>query len=126
MEQSPDQCHLGLPMAISQKAVMPDALKTVGQDVQQEAPDELVCIERHALWRGAAGVVLPSKTDAAIVESEKAAVGDGDPMGVTAQIGEHLAWSRKRALGVNDPFGTAQWREKGRKGLGLGEPFQIR
>ena len=104
---------------------MPDALKAAGQDVQQEAPDELVNIERHALWGAAAGVVLPSKTDAAVVESEKAAVGDGDPMGVTAQIGEHLAWPRKRALGVNYPFGAAQRCDEGSEGLGLGEPFQI-
>ena len=125
MEQSPDGCHLGLPMGISQKTVMPDTLKTAGQNVQQEASDELVRIERHALQGAAAGVVLPSKTDASIVENEKAAVGDGDPMRVTAQIGEHLAWPCERALGVNNPFGTAQRREKGREGVGLGKPFQI-
>ena len=40
---------LAFPVAISQKAVMPDALKAVGQNVQQEAANELVGIERHAL-----------------------------------------------------------------------------
>ncbi len=119
IDQSADQSHLG------QKAIVPNALKAVGQDVQKEAADELIGIERQAPWRRPVGVVLPSKTNAAVVESDEAAVGDGDPMRVTAQIGEHLAGTRKRELGVNNPFNTAQWRENGREGIGLGEPFQI-
>ena len=49
MEQSPDQSHLGPPVAVGQKAVVPDALKAAGQDMQKEAANELLGIERHAL-----------------------------------------------------------------------------
>ncbi len=89
MEQAPDQCHLGLPVAVGEKAVVTDALEAAGQDMQKEAADELLGIERHALWRGSVGVIFPSKTNTAVAESEDAAVGDGNPMGVTGEIGQH-------------------------------------
>ncbi len=37
-----------------------------------------------------------------VVASFDAAVGDGDTMGVAAEIGEDLRWSAERLLGVDD------------------------
>ena len=51
-------------------------MEPLGQDVEQEAPDELVGRERHrAEPRPAvAAVVLVAEGDAALVEAEEAAV----------------------------------------------------
>ena len=42
IEQPADQSHLGPPMPVGQKAIVPNALKAVGQDVQEEAAKEFV------------------------------------------------------------------------------------
>jgi hypothetical protein len=41
-------------------------------------------------------------------------VGDGDAMGVARQIGKNGHGSAERSLGIDDPFGLAQRREKRR------------
>ena len=55
---------------------MPDAVKTLGQDVQQEAPDELICAERHGAVARCpiAPVILVAEGDAAIVERDQPAI----------------------------------------------------
>ncbi len=88
---------------------MPDALEAVGQHVQQETADELGSIERYAFLRCAVSVVPPAEGDAAMIEGNQAAIGDGDPVGVAAQIGKHLPGAGERTLGVDHhPFDVAQ------------------
>ena len=57
-QQPPAQVELGSAMAVGEEAVVADAMKAVRQRVQQEAPDELVGVERHDL-RPAATWALP-------------------------------------------------------------------
>ena len=52
-------------------------------------------------------VVLPAERDAALVEGDEAAVGDGDAVGVARQVGEHRLGSGEGPLGVDDPLGGA-------------------
>ena len=92
---------------------MPDAVEPVGQDMQQEAADELVGSERHGLdplapLRAVPGaVVLPAERDAARVVRNEPAVGDRDAVRVTRQVSEHGLRAAERTLGVDDPFGLA-------------------
>ena len=78
--------------------------------------------KRHGLDPGVAGsfasgaIILPAEGDAVIVEGDEAAVGDGDPVGVAGEIGEHRLRPAERALGVDDPLGFAQRRERGVEG----------
>src|SRR5437899_668090 len=67
---------------------------------------ELVGGERHALVSIAAldAVVLPLEGDALLVEGDQAAVGDGNAVGVTRQIGQHCLRSAEWRLAVDDPF----------------------
>jgi hypothetical protein len=53
---------------------MADAMKSVRQDVDQEAADELVGVERHQLVAGVAfgSVILPLERHALTVEGSKA------------------------------------------------------
>lgn len=71
---------------------MAHAMEAVGQDVEEEAPDELVGREANDLVALASptAVVLPSERDVILIQGEETAVGDGDTMGVAAEIGEHL------------------------------------
>jgi zinc protease len=45
------------------------------------------------------GGVSPAEGDVARGESNQPAVGDGDAMGVCAEIAQHMLWSTKRPLG---------------------------
>src|ERR1700758_3831566 len=51
-EQPASQCNVVGPVAIGEEAVVTDAVKSVGQDVDQKAADELVGVERHRLVAG--------------------------------------------------------------------------
>jgi hypothetical protein len=87
---------------------MADAVEAPWQDVDEEAPDELVGIERHGLV--SAGpvdpVVLDPEGDAVGVGPDQAAVGDGDAVGIAAEIGEHRLGPGEGFLGVS---GSARW-----------------
>src|SRR3954454_14674526 len=75
-EQAPDPGDVGGPRSAGEQAVVADAVEAVGQDVKQEAADELVCWQGHGLdplasRRAVPGaVVLPAERHRALVEGE--------------------------------------------------------
>ena len=56
-----------------------------------------------ALDLSSGAIILPAEADA-VVAVEKPAIGDGDAMGVAAEVVEDLCGTAERALGVDDPF----------------------
>jgi hypothetical protein len=88
-----------------------DATEALRQRVEQEATNELVCIERHYLALIIGAVILPAKADTAILAAEESAVADCDAMGVAAQIVENLLRSGEWAFGIDDPFDIAEHRQ---------------
>jgi hypothetical protein len=88
-------------------------VEPAGQHMDQEAADELVDVERHQLVasRALGAVIRPFEGDALAVEGDEPAVGDGDPVGLAGQVGEHSIGSGKRPLGIDHPFDLAQCRE---------------
>ena len=80
------QVKLGRPAPVAEQAVVTDALEAVGQDVQQKAPEKLVGFKRHHLLAVMMPVVLPAEGDAAALDPDQPVVGDGDPVGVAAEI----------------------------------------
>jgi hypothetical protein len=76
------------------------------------------------LWRVGPldAVVPPAEGDAALVERDEAAVGDGHAVRVARQIGQHGLGPGKRALGVDDPLALAQGLEPLGEGRGVGQP----
>jgi hypothetical protein len=88
--------------------------------VEQEATDELVCIERHHLALVVGAIILPAEADAAILAGEQTAVADCDAMGVAAEIVED-----ERALGVDDPFDIAERRQIARESRRLAQAGEI-
>jgi hypothetical protein len=67
------------------------------EEVFEEAADEFDGMTRRA------AVTAGAKDQGLVVEMEQAAVGDGDAMGVVAEIAKDLLRSAEGALGVNDP-----------------------
>jgi len=92
---------------------MAGAVKPARQGVQQEPTDELVCDERHHLLAVATAVaiILVSERDASLIEPKQPAVGDGDPMGIARQIGQHGLGTCERRLGIDHPAFLADRRQ---------------
>ena len=89
--------------AIGQETERADADKTAGQDVEQEAAQELLRIERHHSLFIALGIILPAESNLIVLESYKAVVGDGHAMGVAGEIAEHMMGTTEGWLGIDDP-----------------------
>ena len=91
------------------------------QDVEQEAPDELLGGQCHRPEAVLLAVVLPAEADVAVLDGEDAAVGDGHAVGVAAEVGEDTGGAVEGRLGVDDPVGLAQGLEVALEGGGVGE-----
>src|SRR5260370_22475503 len=92
---------------------MTDAVKPLRQNVEEEAPDELVGGEGYcAISRlPVAAVILVAKGHVALVESHETAVRDGDAMSVAGEIGQHRLGPGEGRLGVEEPVLPPQRRE---------------
>ena len=106
---------------------MADAVETVWQDVEEKAADELGGVERHGPEPVAAfdPVVLPFEGHACLVERDEPRVGDRHAVGVAREIGKHGFRPGEGSLGVDDPLGAAQRRERGVESALVGERRQI-
>jgi hypothetical protein len=99
-QQTAAMGELGSAPAVSEKAVVADAMETVGQGVEQEAADELVCAKGHHLLLVVVAIILAAEADPALGERDQATVGDGDAMGISAEILEHLLGSTERRFSI--------------------------
>jgi hypothetical protein len=126
-EQRTGAGDIGLAAGGQEQAIVPNAVKALRQYVQQEAPDEFVCGERHrAIARSpVAAIILVPEGDAAFVERDQQAVRDGDTVRVARQIGEHHLWPGKGWPGVDHPVLLPQPCGKAPEGAFLVQPGMI-
>jgi len=105
-EQRAGQRDIELAAAAGEQAIVTDAVEALGQNVEQEAADELVGAERHGtLPVGAVtAIILVAEGDAGVVERDQPAVRDRDAVGVARQVGEHRLRPGEGRLGVDDHF----------------------
>ena len=94
--------------AVGEQSEVADAHEAFWQHVEEEAAQELGGLERHDALLAAVGIVLPAKADALSVEGQQAVIGNGDAMGVAAQVAQHLCGSAEGRLGIDDPLLLAQ------------------
>ena len=94
--------------SISEKAEVADAHKAARQQVQEEAAQELFDRQSHKPLLVAVSGVSPAKGYVALGESNQPAVGNGDTMGVGAEIAQHMFWLAERPFGVDDPVVAKQ------------------
>ncbi len=106
IQQLASGIDLDFAIGIGEQPIVSDAMKATRQHVQQEAAHELFGSQSHGLVARPAvsPVVLPAESHAAIITGEEPAVGDGDPVGVTREIGENGLGSCEGSLGIDDPL----------------------
>ncbi len=112
-------------MAVCHEAEVPDAVEAVGQRVEQEAANELAGLQLHDLGRAVVTVVLPGEGNVVVADGNEAAVGNGDAVGVSAEIGENLGRPAEGLLGVDDPLDAPDGGKMGGEGCGIGERLEI-
>jgi hypothetical protein len=76
------------------------AVEALGQDVDEDAADNLVRAERHGGVAARPFHALDLEGDARLVGGDQAAVGDGDALGVERHVGEHRLRAGEGALGA--------------------------
>ena len=89
--------------------------------MEQEAAQELIDGQSHEPFLVAVGGIAPAEGDVAIGESDQPGVGDGDAMGVGAEIAQHMFRSAEGRLGVDDPVVAEQYAQPCGEGAWLGK-----
>src|SRR5208283_827428 len=95
-------------LPVGEEAEVADAYETAWQQVEQEAAQELFDSQSHDPLLVAVSGVAPAKRYVARGESNQPAVGNGDAMGVGAQIAQHMFRPAERPFGVDDPVVAKQ------------------
>ena len=86
---------------------MADLAEPAGQDVQEEAADEFCGVQGHRLLLIPVSVIPPEEGDLAVLQGQDAVVGDGDAVGIAAQISDDLFRGAEGRLAVDDPLFAA-------------------
>src|SRR5215469_13368350 len=96
--------------------------RSARSDMDQEAADELVNIERHQLVAGIGlgAVILPFERHALAIKGDEPAVRNSNPVGVAGQVGKDSVGSAKRPLGIDHPFDLSQCGNVGFEACWLG------
>jgi len=123
-EQASDPRDIGRTVAISEEAIVTDAVLASGQDVDQEPAYELCRSQRHGgvAARAFKTVVFDAEGDTTFIETDQSAVGNGDPVRVTRQIRQNSFGSCEGFFGINDPVDLAQWFEEVVEVIPFNEP----
>ena len=87
---------------------MTDTNEALGEQMQEEAAQELIQGYGHQFLLVVIRGVSPTKGDLAVGQRDQAMVGDGHAMGVTAEILEHIFGAAKGWFGVDDPVLSEQ------------------
>jgi hypothetical protein len=101
-EELTGQCDIAGPVGVGKQTVVTDAVEAVGQDVDQEAADELIGVERHELVASVAlgSVILPFEGYALAVEGDEPTIGNSNPVRVAGKVGEDSGGSAKRRFSI--------------------------
>lgn len=104
---------------------MPDMDKATRKDMEQESPQELVDGQSHQAFLILVGRVAPAERDLTIFESNEPVIGDGDAMGVAAEILQDVLGPAKGTFGVDDPVTLVGAAQERAEELGLSQCFQL-
>jgi uncharacterized iron-regulated protein len=74
------------PSAVGEESEMANANQAAGQNMQQEATQELMGRNGHDLLLAAMGIVSPAEGDAIILEGHEAIVGYGNAVGIAGLV----------------------------------------
>jgi hypothetical protein len=94
---------MGFALAISQEPIMADSDETLGQGVEEKAVDEVHRAE-GGLFEDIVLPIFVPEADHAVFESQEAAVGDSDAVGITGQILKDMLRVGDRVPHTDDPL----------------------
>ena len=104
---------------------MTNAYISVREYVEQEATQELRNRDRQGSFLVAMGGVAPAKGNLVLIERDQAVVGNGDAMGIAAEVLENMFGTSKGRFAVDDPLMTEQRPEECGKRLGGSQGLQF-
>ena len=104
---------------------MADTDEALGEQMQQEAAQELIQRYGHQFLFIVVSRVAPTKGNLAVGKRDQSMVGDSDAMGVAAEILEHIVGAAEGWFGVDDPVLSEQRSQPGSEDLGLREQSQV-
>ena len=90
--------------AVGEKPEVANADEAHGQSVEKESPNKFFRGQGHGLALVAIPAISKGKGDDSVFDVEDAIVGDGDPMGIAAEVVEDFFGSAEWRLGVDDPW----------------------
>jgi len=106
-------------LPVGEKSEVADAHEAAWQQMEQESAQKLLDIQSHEPLLVAMGGVSPLECDIALGESDQPAVGDGDAMGVGAEIAQRVFRSSEWPLEIDNPVVAEQDSQPGSKGAWL-------
>lgn len=80
--------------------------------MKKEAPQKLLCGDRHELLLAGVGVVLPAKGDLTVGEVNNPVVGDCHTMCIASQVMKNVLRAAEGRFGVYDPVLNIKRPEK--------------
>ena len=110
---------------IGKEAEVADAHEAAWQHMEQEAAKELIDRQSHDPLSVAVCGIAPSERDFAISKSKQPVVGDGNAVGVVAEIAQHVFRPTEGRLGIDHPVLAEQHSEPGREGLRIRERREL-
>jgi hypothetical protein len=99
--------------------------EAAGQDVKQETAEKLIGTESHEAFPVAVSRVSEAERDLFAVEGDQSVIGDGNTMGISAEVSEHLIGPAERRLAVDHPAVAEQLSEKAPKQPWLSERLEL-
>ena len=127
-EQRADPGKVAFAGCAGQQAVVTNAVEPAREHMDEEPAQELVRIKRaidlHTLSTFDP-VVFPAEHHGSGISADKAAIGDGNPMRITAEICQHGFGPAEGWFGIDHPFGLAKRRKPGGKCINVCQPGQI-
>ena len=115
--------HTATP-AVGEKAEVADADQALGQNVDQESAQKLICGDRHDFLLAAVRIVFPAKRDPIILERHQSMVGDGDAVRIAGEIVQNMLGTAEGWLGIDDPVLLEELSEKLAKATWLSKTLE--
>ena len=118
-DQTASELEFGFGISWGHEPIVTDADEARGQDVQEEATDELLGADGDGSMCTRGTVVAGAEGHLVIHAAEEPLVGDGHPMGIAAEVAECLLGSIEGSLGVDAPFFASEFSQEPMEGLGV-------
>jgi hypothetical protein len=110
--------------AVGEEPEMANAGEGDREGVEEESAEELVGMKNHDFGVAGIAVIFPAEGNMVIGDLGQTVVGNGDAVGVSAQITKDMVRPSEGGFGVDDPVGGAEAVDKRSEGLGIGESDQ--